>query len=307
MNSLKSTKEKEDLNVSQNNVNKSELSEKYINYGKRVGLILLSSLLFSLSLNLFVVPNHFLSGGVSGIALILQYITGINAGYAIIVLNIPLFILSYKKLPREFTVLTTFGTIAQAILMIVTKGIVRYYTIDDLLLSSICHGVIGGFAIGNIFKCHGSLGGTDIVAMIVRKKSNFNIGKASFAINVVIISFGAIFFGVDRAIYTFISMYISSSVIDQVIKGFNKKNLVFIVTNKEDLIIEKITKELRRSATIVKAKGGYTKADKTVIYCALSTPQIPRLKQIVEKCDAEAFMSILDAAEVQGKGFEHPI
>lgn len=293
--------------MSDSNVNKSELRSKYKIYVKRAVLIFLSSLLFSLSLNLFVVPNHFLSGGVSGIALILQYVTGINAGYAIIILNIPLFILSYKKLPREFTVLTTIGTITQAILMIATKGVVRHYTINDLLLASICHGVIGGFAVGNIFKHHGSLGGTDIVAMIVRKKSNFNIGKASFAINVVIISFGAIFFGVDKAIYTFISMYISTSVIDQVIKGFNKKNLVFIVTNKEELILEKITKELRRSATVVKAKGGYTKADKTVIYCVISTPQIPRLKQIIEKCDEEAFMSILDAAEVQGKGFEHPI
>lgn len=293
--------------MSDSNVNQSELRSKYKTYVKRAVLIFLSSLLFSLSLNLFVVPNHFLSGGVSGIALILQYVTGINAGYAIIILNIPLFILSYKKLPREFTVLTTIGTITQAILMIATKGVVRHYTINDLLLASICHGVIGGFAVGNIFKHHGSLGGTDIVAMIVRKKSNFNIGKASFAINVVIISFGAIFFGVDKAIYTFISMYISTSVIDQVIKGFNKKNLVFIVTNKEELILEKITKELRRSATVVKAKGGYTKADKTVIYCVISTPQIPRLKQIIEKCDEEAFMSILDAAEVQGKGFEHPI
>ncbi len=298
---------KEVLNMLENKEDKSEINEKYKNYAKRASLILLSSLLFSLSLNLFVVPNHFLSGGISGIALILQYITDINAGYTIIILNIPLFIISYKKLPKEFTILTSFGTITQAILMIVTKGIVRYYSINDLLLASICHGVIGGFAVGNIFKCHGSLGGTDIVAMIFRKKSNFNIGKASFAINVVIISFGAIFFGLDKAIYTFISMYISSSVIDQVIKGFNKKNLVFIVTNKEELIVDKITKDIRRSATIVKAKGGYTKADKTVIYCVLSTPQIPRVKQIVESCDKEAFMSILDAAEVQGKGFEHPI
>lgn len=291
----------------ESNENQSEIKLKYGIYLKRSLLILLSSLLFSLSLNLFVVPNHFLSGGVSGIALILQYITGINAGYSIIILNIPLFILSYKKLPKEFTALTALGTIAQAVLMILTKGISKCYTINDLLLASICHGVIGGFAIGNIFKYHGSLGGTDIVAMMVRKKNNFNIGKASFAINVVIISFGAIFFGLDRAIYTFISMYISTSVIDKVIKGFNKKNLVFIVTNKEELIIEKITNDLRRSATVVRAKGGYSKADKTVIYCVLSTPQIPRLKQIVEKCDEGAFMSILDAAEVQGKGFEHPI
>jgi uncharacterized membrane-anchored protein YitT (DUF2179 family) len=288
-------------------VNNSELMVKNRRFIKRALLILLSSLLFSLSLNLFVVPNHFLNGGVSGLALILQYATAINAGYSIIILNIPLFILSYKKLAKEFTLLTTIATIAQAILMILTKGISNYYTINDLLLASICHGVISGFAVGNIFKYHGSLGGTDIIAMIARKKSNFNIGKVSFIINVVIVSFGAIFFGVDRAVYTFISMYISSSVIDQVIKGFNKKNLVFIVTNKEELIVEKITKELRRSATVVKAKGGYTKADKTVIYCVVSTPQIPRVKQILEKCDEEAFMSIIDAAEVQGKGFELPI
>lgn len=284
-----------------------DFKEKNIVYIKRAAVILLSSLLFSISLNLFIVPNKFLSGGVSGIALILQYVTGLNAGYAIILINIPLFILSLRQLSKEFTLLTALGILSQSVFLILTRGISQYYNTNDLLLASICAGVINGFALGNIFRSHGSLGGTDIITMIVRRKVNFNLGKASFAINLVIVSIGSAVFGVDKGIYTLIAMYITSSVIDQVIKGFNKKNLVFIVTSKEEAIIDKITHDLRRSATVIKGKGAYSKMDKTVIYCVVATTQIPRIKQIVERTDTGAFMSILDASQVQGKGFEHPI
>ncbi|WP_139905830.1 YitT family protein [Clostridium thermarum] len=284
-----------------------DFREKKTVYAKRAIIILLSSLLFSISINLFLAPNKFLSGGVSGIALILQYVTGISAGYSVILINIPLLILSLKKLDKEFTFLTALGIVSQSVFLILTKGISKYYQTNDLLLVSICAGVINGFALGNIFKCHGSLGGTDIITMIVRRKANFNLGKASFAINLVIVSIGSLIFGVEKGIYTLIAMYINSSVIDQVIKGFNKKNLVFIVTSKEELIIDRITHDLRRSATILKGKGAYSKMEKTVIYCVVATSQIPRIKQIVEKTDGGAFMSILDASQVQGRGFDHPI
>ncbi|WP_163195151.1 YitT family protein [Clostridium thermarum] len=284
-----------------------DFSEKKIVYVKRALIILLSSLLYSISINLFIAPNKFLSGGVSGIALILQYVTGLNAGYTVILINIPLLIISLKKLDKEFTLLTALGTVSQSVFLILTRGISQYYQNHDLLLACICAGVINGFALGNIFKCHGSLGGTDIITMIVRRKANFNLGKVSFAINLVIVSIGSVIFGIEKGIYTLISMYINSSFVDQVIKGFNKKNLVFIVTSKEELIIDRITHDLRRSATILKGKGAYSKMEKTVIYCVVATSQIPRIKQIVEKTDGGAFMSILDASQVQGRGFDHPI
>lgn len=284
-----------------------DFREKNIVYIKRAIIVMLSSLMFSISLNMFIAPHKFLSGGVSGIALIVQYITKINAGYTVIILNIPLFILSYVKLNKEFTFLTIVGIVSQSVFLVITRDISRYYHTNDLLLSGIYGGVINGFALGNIFKYHGSMGGTDIITMIFRKKSNINLGKLSFAINIVIVSVGSIFFGVEKGLYTLIAMYITSTVIDQVIKGFNKKNLVFIVTNKEEAIVDGITHGLRRSATVLRGKGAYSQMDKTVIYCVVGTSQIPRIKQIVERTDSSAFMSILDASQVQGKGFEHPI
>lgn len=280
---------------------------KNIVYVKRIAVVILSSLIFSISLNLFIVPNKFLSGGVSGIALIVQYLTNFNAGYTIILLNIPLFLLSIKELNKEFTFLTIIGIVSQSVFLILTRGVSKYYQANDLLLACVYGGVINGFAIGNIFKFHGSLGGTDIISMILRKKANFNLGKMSFGINLVIVAVGSRYFGVEKGLYTLITMYITSIVVDQVIKGFNKKNLVFIVTNKEEVIVERITHELKRSATVIKAKGAYSKMDKTVIYCVVATAQIPRIKQIVERTDGSAFMSILDASQVQGKGFDHPI
>ncbi|MDP4089263.1 MAG: YitT family protein [Bacillota bacterium] len=288
-------------------VNIMNFYNEYLPYLKRSAIVLLSSLIYSISLNMFIIPHKFLSGGVSGIALIFQYATGFNAGYTIIILNIPLFVLSYLILNKEFTFLTIIGIVGQSVFIVATKDISRFFYPTDPLLSGIYGGVINGFAVGSIFKNHGSSGGTDVISMIFRKKANINIGKASFSINLVIVSVGSVFFGVEKGLYTLIAMYITSAVVDQVIKGFNKKNLVIIITNKEEAVVDRITHDLRRSATVMRGKGAYSQMDKTVIYCVVATSQIPRIKQFVERSDPGAFMSILDASQVLGKGFDHPI
>lgn len=256
---------------------------------------------------MFIVPHKLLSGGISGIALITQYLSNIPAGFIIILLNIPLLVLSLKELDKEFTILTLAGTICQSLFLILTRNISTIYHTNDIILSCICGGVINGIASGIVFSNHGSLGGTDIISMILRRKYNLEIGNVSFGINLLIVSIGSMFFGVERGLYTLISMYIASSVLDKVINGFDRKKMLLIVTDKETEIIEKIHQDLNRSSTLLYGLGTYTKAEKKLVYCVVSLSQVPKAKQIVDNADPYAFMSILDTSEIQGRGFKKAI
>ncbi|MFL0245385.1 YitT family protein [Candidatus Clostridium stratigraminis] len=274
---------------------------------KRALYIACASLFSSIAINMFIVPHKLLSGGVSGIALITQYLFYIPAGLIIILLNIPLLILSLKELDKEFTILTLTGTICQSLFLILTRNISMVYHTNDILLSCIYGGVINGIAFGIVFSNHGSLGGTDIISMILRRRYNLEIGNVSFGINILIVSIGSAFFGVEKGLYTLISMYIASSVLDKVIKGLDRKKMLLIVTDKEKEIIDKIHLDLHRSSTLLYGLGTYTKAEKKLVYSVVSLSQVPKAKQIVENADPYAFMSILDTSEIQGKGFKKAI
>ncbi len=270
-------------------------------------IIAAASFISSLGLNMFIIPHKMLSGGVSGVSLIIQYITGIEAGIFIILFNVPLFILSIKELDKEFTLLTIVGTLCQSIFLILTKNASQLFYSQDLLLSCIYGGVLNGIALGIVFSNYGSLGGTDIISMILRRRFSFEIGKISFGINLVIVSVGAVFFGIERALYTLVSMYIISAVLDKVINGFDRKKILLIVTEKEKEIVDKIHQDLRRSSTLLYGMGTYTKQQKKLVYCVVSLSQIPKAKAIVAASDPYAFMSIIDTSEILGKGFKKAI
>jgi len=271
-------------------------------------LITISASFFSaLGVNMFLVPHKLLSGGVSGVSLIIQYLLHIPSGIIVLALNIPLFILSIKELDKEFTFLTIAGTIFNSIFLILTRNISNLFFTKDMLLSCIYGGVINGAAIGLVFSNHGSLGGTDIISMYIRKNFYLELGKVSFGINLLIVSFSSIFFGIERGLYTLISMYIVSAVIDKMINGFDRKKMILVVTNKENEIIEKIKTDLRRSSTLINAVGTYSKRDKKIIYCVVSLSQVPKAKTIVQNIDPYAFMSVLDTSEILGEGFKKSI
>jgi len=285
---------------------------KIYKFTKKILLIVFASFISAIALNIFIIPHKFLSGGVSGIALIIQYLSGFQAGYIIIILNIPLFILSIKYIDKEFTFLTIIATISQASFLILTKDLTKYFIVKDLLLSCIYGGVIYGLAFGYIFSNHGSLGGFDIICMMLRKKYDIDLGKIVFRINLVIVSIGSIFLGLktdlqaglNTAMYTLVFMYISSFMLDRVIKGFDQRKLLFIITEKEVEITEWIRTEIGRSSTLLYGEGTYAKEKKDVIYCVVPLAQLPKIKAMIEEVDPHAFISILDTAEVKGKGFK---
>lgn len=270
--------------------------------------IILGSFLGSIGVNMFLIHAQLLSGGVTGIALIFQYLFKIQAGYMILLLNIPLFILSIKKLNKKFTIYSLVGTLSFSLSLILTHPISNILNINDKLLYCLYGGVINGIGFGLVFVHNGSTGGFDIVSMLIKRKySNFNIGKISFGINLIIVTISAFIFGLPNALYTLIAMYTTSLVLDNVVKGLNQSKSIFIITQKEELVSELIMTKLNRGVTYLYGEGAFTKEQRKILYCIVPLNQLPELKSIVTSADKKAFITISDTSEVQGKGFKNSL
>lgn len=287
-----------------------KVDTKFLNKNEIIDLlfIMLGSILGSIGVNMFLTHAKLLSGGVTGLALIFQYLFKIQAGYVIILLNIPLFVLSLKKLNKKFTMYSLVGMLSFSLSLILTQPISNILNINDNLLYCLYGGVINGVAFGLVFVHRGSTGGFDIISMLIKQKySNFNIGKISFTINLFIVGVSAFIFGLPSALYTLIAMYITSFVLDNVVKGLNQTKLVFIITEKEEEVSKLIMSNLNRGVTYLYGEGAYTKEHKKILYCIVPLSQLPQLKNIVTTVDTMAFMSISDASEIQGKGFKRSL
>jgi uncharacterized membrane-anchored protein YitT (DUF2179 family) len=195
-----------------------------INQIFRVCGILFGSLLSAIAINELLLPHKLLSGGVGGIALIIHYLTGFSAGALILIINIPIFLVGIREIDRDFITHSLIGTVALSVFMIILKDVpvFDYIGVDDTMLSSIFGGVVNGIGSGIVFRNRGSMGGSDIVAVIVKKYKSMNIGTVIFLINVVIILIASLLYGVKPAMFTLISMYISSTLMDRVQEGFDR-------------------------------------------------------------------------------------
>lgn len=277
---------------------------------KKTSMICLGSVINSIGVNLFIIPSKLLSGGLSGISLIIHYLLDFPVGLLLLILNIPLFILSILKIDKKFTFFTIVGTLSLSLGLIISEPLnLLLSPVSDVnrLLYCIYGGVISGLGIGIVFSNQGSTGGIDIISVLAKRKYNMDIGKASFAINLVIVTVGSIFFGIIVGLYTLIVMYISSSVMDRVLKGFSIQKMLIIVTKKEKELSPLIMNKLHRGITVLYGEGAYTKERINIIYCVVSPRQLPRIKQLVREVDNNAFLSITDTSEVQGKGFVNTI
>jgi len=277
---------------------------------QKIVLIIFGSFILSVAVNLFIIPNKLLSGGLSGIGLMLQYIFNIPMGITILILNIPLLILSILKINKKFTVLTILGTISFSVFLIITSPLNTVLApVEEAyrLLYCIYGGVLSGIGVGIVFSNEGSTGGMDIIAIYVKKKYDIEIGIVSFIINFLIVAVGSILFDFKVGLYTLIVMYISSAVMERVINGLNRRKMLLIVSEKEKDVSDAMMNNFNRGVTILYGEGAYTNHRKNVIYCVVSLTQLPQIKRVIKDIDQEAFISIIDIAEVQGNGFKSPL
>jgi len=263
-------------------------------------------LISAVAINSFLVPHHLLSGGVSGVAIIIYYLVDWPIGLQMLFMNLPLFYAAYRLIGREYLFKTIYGAVLFSLFVDATGYLSNFMIVDDPILSAITGGIVTGIGSGLIFKANGSGGGLDVISSIIKKYYSLNVGIVSFSINCVIMLVAALLFGIKLAILTLISMFIAANITDNVVEGFNRKKTLHIVSYKTDEIIDAILKEVGRGATILNGEGAFTRQEKQVIFVVVSLTQIGQIKLLIQAVDPNAFMIVQDAVEVLGRGFTLP-
>ena len=261
--------------------------------------------LMATSINLFLQPNSFAPGGVSGISIILNQATNgfVPVWLANLALNIPIFISGIIILGRTFGTKSLYGILSLSFFLWLIPNV---RTTDDLLLASLFGGVIMGLGVGIVFKSGGTTGGSDTLGLLLNKKFP-GIGISKFMLmidSVVVIGSGVVTRNLETPLYSIIVLYVSSRVIDLVLNGVGYAKAVHIISDEPEKIGKSILANLNRGVTVLKGKGFYTGKDKEVLLCIIGRSQIIKLKELVDDIDKKAFVMVTDATEVLGEGFK---
>ena len=268
---------------------------------RNIFFMIVGSLIVCGGFSIFITPNSFLSGGVWGIAAVIQhYVGGLPMGVYLVILNVPLILWGWNKLNLRFAVYTVFTILLQSALLVVMPPYLPVYT-DNLLLACIFGGLMIGAGSGLVVKYHGSGGGTDIIGIILKGKYDISVGTVSLLSNAVIVTCAAFVFGFEPAMFTMVNLFVSSQVFTQVLEGFSRKRNMMIVSEKGEEIAQKLIHEVGRGVTIVKGEGAYTHRSKDVLFCVVSRFELSALKEIIAHVDANAFVCINETYEVMGR------
>lgn len=268
-------------------------------------LWILGSAIFSVSVNMFSAPNNIVQGGLTGVGTVINYLVPtVPIGSVIFALNIPLFLLAWKQLKGSFLIKTVVATAVFSSFIDLGAVFIKPYTGDKLLGCIFC-GVLSGVGLALVFMTGATTGGTDIVAMLMRKKyPRFSMGRVILFVDLVIVLLSYVVYGeIESIMYAIIVIFLSSKVIDTVLYGSDHSKLVLIITEKESAVLTCILCEIGRGATTLRAKGGYTMEDKKLILCAAKKTQISNLLRLVAQKDPKAFAIVCDAGEISGEGF----
>lgn len=267
----------------------------------QISMILLGAFIFSIGINTFAIANHLAEGGFTGIAILLHYVFGWSTGFTILTLNIPLFFIGYRILGKKTMLYTIVGILATTLFLEETKD--WQQPLNDLLLAALYTGLLVGTGLGLIFRAGGTTGGIDIIARLCHKYLGLSIGQVILFADMLIILSSIFIVGIDIMMYTLVSVFVGSRVIDFVVEGTKISKSVTIISDSAEKIAKKITTQLERGVTIYSGKGAYTGKPKQILYVIVSPRQVPKLKQIVLKCDSKAFVVVHDVREVVGEGF----
>ena len=269
-------------------------------------MIVIGALISAISCNLFLIPNHFLSGGLTGIAIILHYLFDLPIGIQNIIFNIPILYIAYHFFGRLYFFNTILGTGLYSFFIDLTSFLTPYTPLhNNPMLSAIVAGVVSGIGFGLILRANANTGGADVIAALIKKLYSYNIGTMIFALNCIIVLCGLCLFNFEVAIYTLIYMYIMGEVDNRIVTGFNKRKSIMIISDKSEQIAGLIMLELGRSVTLINGEGGYTHTKKKILYIVVNLTQLSKIKEIALNIDKKAFFIISNASEVNGKGFSY--
>ena len=257
----------------------------------------------AIGINMFFVPNKIAAGGITGLATVLHYLSGLSVGSLMLIFNVPLFIIGIKILGAKYGLKTLYGAIALAVLVDVFAPYTPTLT-HDILLNSIYGGLLVGVGMGLVFRFRGNTAGTALAAAILHKIFNITVGQALLILDFFVVAFaGIVFKSPELALYAIIAIFVTAKIIDLVQEGPNNSKAFFIMAAEPELLAEGILKEVDRGVTFLQGKGGYTGQDRELLLCVVETSEVTQLKELIYQHDPQAFIIVTDAKEVLGEGF----
>ncbi len=266
--------------------------------------IVLAAFITAVGIQLVIVPAHLLTGGLSGLAIIFHFLSDYPIWLWYIVLNIPVFIAGYKLASRRFTIYSFIGMMSLSAFLALLSPLNIQFEVNDLLLSALLGGTLNGVGVGLALVYRGSTGGLDIVAGIFHRQWGINFGTTIFVTNVLVLAAALVTSNIQLTLYSAMTMFVSSKMIDSLTSGFIAKKTVFIVSTKSNDIVNAILHRMHRGCTLLSGKGAYTGQTEDIIMVTTGKTQIPHLKELIFSLDPQAFITITDTVEVYGRGFK---
>ena len=271
---------------------------------KEYALTTLGIVLTAIALEYFFFPNDIAAGGVSGIALVINGITGWNISIMVFILNIILFIVAFVVLGKGFGGKSLYATVILSVVMeIIEKVFNPVMLTENMFLASFFGSALLAMGSAIVFHQGASTGGTSILAAIISKFTPLGVGTALLLNDSIICLLAINVFGIDKGLFGFFSLILIGLLIDKFIDGFNTCKQVFIITSKADMVVNFINKDINRGCTVLNGKGGYTYSEVNIVYTVLSNNQFITLKNFIKENNPEAFITVNDSKEVLGLGF----
>ncbi len=272
---------------------------------KKYAIILIGSAIMGIAIDLFIEPAQIVSGGVGGLALIMNHLTNISVGAYIIIFNIPIFIVGVLNFSKRYMVYSLIGMLSMSFatdLFSFLKPIT-----NDVILSSVFGGVLFGFGMGIVINAGATTGGVDILAMLLKKKfPEFSIGKFVLLLDILVVLLaGFVYQKWEAVLYSSVSLFVSSYVLDFVVDGVDFAKTAFVVSDKPSEISTMIAERIHRGCTGLLGVSMYNGSSKTVLMCVIRNYEIGKLKKVIKDIDPAAFVIVADVREVLGNGFKN--
>ncbi|WP_409340625.1 YitT family protein [Paenibacillus sp. MBLB4367] len=264
-------------------------------------VIMAGALLFALAINLFVIPNEFGEGGVTGITIILYYLFAWSPGLVSLIFNSILLIAGYKFLDKTTTVYTIIAVAFHSLFLYLTED--WHIASDELTINAIFGGVFAGAGIGLIIRVGGTTAGTTILARMMNKYLDWNVSYALLFFDLIVAFSSYFIIGAQSLMFTIVMLYIATKVMDFIIEGVNPKKAVTIVSKEQNKIAEQVNVVMERGVTVIYGRGYYSKTPQELLYIVISKQEVSMLKKIVRSIDKDAFITIHDVRDVFGEGF----
>ena len=261
-------------------------------------MLTIGAVLAAYSLESFLIPNTILDGGVTGISIIISKLTMLPVSVLVLLLNIPFVYLGFKNLGKGFLIRTIYSMVVFSF----SLSIFQYFEAltSSMLLATVFGGILLGVGVGLVIHFGGCVDGTESIALIVSKKTSLSVGQVVLLFNLVIYAVAGFFFGLDRAMYSLLTYFITFKVIDFVSEGFEQVRAALIITNKGTDLSKEIYRRLGRTVTTIRGKG-LISGEKEVLYCVLTRIEVYELKRIAEEMDESVFITVLEVSDLIGQ------